>query len=183
MTPEWVVVAASVASGVLGSIVTTYGTQARERRTARTEVRKHFQRVERLARHRDLSQEYYWQVVASLDDLEGAMLVAGMPRYVAAFYRRIQLLAYATHTTTAPEERNEPKAQWIIAARVSHRTGDLLADTIWHPWLSAPTRRLRMRRLQKILERGMPERTRMLAENQERLRAWERDILRGTQET
>lgn len=55
----------------------------------------------------------------------------------------------------------------------------LLTDTIWHPWLSISTRRLRTRRLKTILEKGMPERKRMLAENEERLHARERDILKG----
>lgn len=182
MTPEWVVVTAAVASGILGSIVTVYGTQAKERRAARTEVRRYFQRVEQLARHREPSQQYYAILVASLDDLEGAMLAAGMPRHLAEFYRRIQLLAYATHFTTPPEDLDKPTAHWLIAARVAHRTADLLADTIWHPWLSTPTRRLRMRKLQLILDKGMPERTRMHGENQVRLRTWEREIIRGSRE-
>lgn len=176
-------VASAVASGVLGSVVTVYGTQAKERRAARTEVRRYFQRVEQLSRHKDTSQKYYGQLLSSLDDLEGAMLAAGMPRHLAAFYRKIQLLAYATHTTATPEDRDKPGAHWLIAARVAHRAADLLADTIWHPWLSAPTRRLRLRKLQLIIDKGMPERTRMHGENQVRLRTWEREIIRGSRES
>jgi hypothetical protein len=180
MTPG-LIVATSVASGVLGSIVTTYGTQAKERRTVRTEVRTCFQRVEQLTRHKDVSQQYYALLLASLDDLEGAMLAAGMPYYIAAFYRKVQLLAYATYFTTPPGERDKPTAHWLIAVRVAHRTATILVNAIWHPLLSAPTRRLRVRRLRRILDNGMPERTRMHVENQQSLREWERDILRGSQ--
>lgn len=102
MTLEWVVVVASVASGILGSIITTYGTQARERMAARTEVRKYFQRAEQLARHKEPSQEYHAQLVDCLDNLEGAMMIPGIPHYIATFYREVQLLAYATHSTTSP---------------------------------------------------------------------------------
>lgn len=111
------------------------------------------------------------------------MLAASMPYYVATFYREVHLLAYATHFTTSPEERSEPKAHWLIAVRVAHQTAIILASAIWHPWLTAPTRRLRMRRLRRILENGMPERTGMRAKNQHSLHEWERDILRGNRGT
>ncbi len=102
------------------------------------------------------------------------MLAAGMPYYVATFYREVHLLSYATHFTTSPEECSEPKAHWPIAVRVAHQAAIILASAIGHPWLTAPTRRLRVRRLRRILENGMPERTRMRAKNQHSLHEWER---------
>jgi hypothetical protein len=174
------VVATSVASGVFASIVTTYGNQAKERRAARTEVRTCFQRVEQLTRYKDSSQQYYRQLLAALDDLESAILAAGMAYYVVTLYRRVQLLAYATHFTTSPEERDNPAAHWLIAARVAHKAAIILTRAIWHPWLSAPTRRISVRRLSRILNKGMPERTRAHVENQRTLREWERDILRNS---
>jgi hypothetical protein len=107
------------------------------------------------------------------------MLAAAMPFHLAVFYRRVQLLTYAAYSKAMPEEHDKPTESWLVCARVGHRAAILLASAIWHPWISAPTRRLRVRRLQRILEMGMPERTRLLHEGQHNLRKWERSILRG----
>jgi hypothetical protein len=175
---NWALVTISSAgSGAIGAAVTTYSTQAKERRAARAEVRAFLQRVEQLARRIDTTaQGYHAQLVAVLDDLQGAMLAAGLPYYLAAFYADVRLLAYATHITETPEQRRLPRSHSLVAGRVAYQTAVLLAKVIWHPWLSAPTRRWRIRRLQRTLDSGMPDRARFRQSTRHELRKWERSL-------
>jgi hypothetical protein len=172
------VVAASLGSGVAAAIATTYGSQARERRAARVELAACLRRVEQMARHHDTSQDYHPRLVSALDDLESAMLVAALPYYLAAFYRDVRMLAYATRITEPPDERHQPRSRSLVSARVAHQAAILLAKVIWHPWLTAPIRRWRVRHLQQVLDGGMPERARMRYVLRRGLREWERSLTR-----
>jgi hypothetical protein len=67
------VILTSAGSGAIGAAVTTYGTQAKERRSARGEVRACLRRVEQIARRFDTSHGYHAQLVAAFDDLEAAL--------------------------------------------------------------------------------------------------------------
>ena len=175
----WVLVmAASLASGTLSALVTTYGARTKERREARAKVHACFQKVEQLSRHPDPAQEYYRQLLSALEDLEGASLVAAAPFRLVRFYRRVRLQAYATHFTTPPEERDQPRAHWLVAARVADRTAALMAAALWHPWLSAPAHRWHLRRLRQILHAGLPEHARQRQLASRNLQEWERDLLR-----
>jgi hypothetical protein len=174
---NWVLVLlAALGSGALGSVVTTYGTQARERRAARGEARSCLLRVEQLARRTDTSQDYHGRLLAVLDDLEGAMLIAALPQYLATFYRDVRLLSYATQATEPPEERRKPRSHWVVSSRVAHQTALLLARSIWYPWLSAPTRRWRIHRLRRTLDAGMPDRAALLRSTRGNLRTWEKSL-------
>jgi hypothetical protein len=172
------VVAASLGSGAAAAIVTTYGSQTRERRAARVELAACLRRVEQLARQPATSQEYHVRLVSALDDLETAMLVAALPYYLVAFYRDVRLLAYATRFTESAQERDQTRSHQLIAGRVAHQAANLLVKVIWHPWLTAPIRRRRIRHLQQVLDGGMPERARMRSELRRNLRQWERSLTR-----
>jgi hypothetical protein len=171
------VIVPALVSGVLGSIVTTYGTQARERRAARTEVRTKLQLAEQLARHAD-SAEDREQLVVALDHLEGAALTAALPHYLIRFYREMRLLVYETGGIAAPGGTYDPRSARVISIRLANSTAALVVRAIWHPWLSGLTRRWRMRRLRQILSIGMPDARKILVDQDDR-RAWERGILRG----
>src|SRR6266567_3215375 len=172
----WVLVmAASLASGTLGALVTTYGNRTKERREARAKVHACFQKVEQLARHPDPAQEYYRVLLSAL---EGASLVAAVPFRLVRFYRRVRLQAYATHFTTPPGECDQPRAHWLVAARVADKAAALLAASLWHPWLSAPVRRWHLRRLQRILDAGLPDHAQQRQLTSRTLQEWERDLLR-----
>jgi len=176
---SWVpVVTASLGSGAVAAIVITYGSQTRERRAARVELAACLRRVEQLARQPTAAQEDHLRLVSALDDLESAMLVAALPYYLAAFYRDVRLLAYATRFTEPPQERHQPRSRQLVSGRVAHQAAVLLAKVIWHPWLTAPTRRGRLRRLQRVLDGGMPERARMRSVLRRNLREWERSVVR-----
>lgn len=180
---SWIsVVAASLGSGAVAAIVTIYGSLTRERRAALVEVAVCLRRVEQIARHPDTSSEFHPRLVSALDDLESAMLVAALPYYLAAFYRDVRMLAYATRFTEKAEEHHQPRSHQLISARVAHQTAILLAKVIWHPWLTAPTRRRRVRRLQQVLDGGMPERARMRYALHRGLREWERSLARPVTE-
>jgi hypothetical protein len=176
---SWVlVVTASLGSGAVAALVTTYGSQTRERRAARVELASCLRRVEQMARHPGTSQEYHRRLVSALDDLESAMLVAALPYYLAAFYRDVRMLAYATRFTEPQEDSHLPRSHQLISGRVAHQTAILLAKVIWHPWLTVPIRRRRVRRLQQVLDGGMPERARMRYVLHRSLREWERSLTR-----
>ena len=116
---SWVLVmAASLASGTVGALVTAYGTQTKERRGARAKVHACFQRVEQMSRHPDPSQEYYRQLLSALEDLEAASLLAAVPFRLVEFYRRVRLQAYATHFTIPPGENYQSRAHWLARLRL-----------------------------------------------------------------
>jgi len=174
---NWVlVILAALGSGALGSVVTAYGPQARERRAARGEARACAVRVEQFARHANTSPGYHAQLVAALDALDSAMLMAGLPQYLARFYAEVRLLAYATQFSEPPEERRKPGSHWIVSTRVAHQTAGVLDRAIWRPWLSAPTRRWRIRRLRRTLDAGMPARASMQRSVRSNLRSWEKSL-------
>jgi hypothetical protein len=135
-----------------------------------------------MARHPDTAQDYHARLVSALDDLESAMLVAALPYYLATFYRDVRMLAYATRFTEPPEERRQPRSRQLVAGRVAHQAAILMAKVIWHPWLTALTRLWRVRRLQQVLDGGMPERARTRYQLRRSLRDWEQSLTRPTTE-
>jgi hypothetical protein len=172
------VVIPALASGILGSIVTTYGTQARERRAARTAVRTQLQLTEQLGR-RPYSPEGRDRLAAALEQMEDAALMAALPHYLISFYSRMRLRAYETIPTATPGGTYDPRSRRVVSLRLASSTAVLMVQALWHPWLSRLTRNWRMRRLRHILRNVMPdEADKLLGERSER-RTWERNLLGG----
>jgi uncharacterized membrane protein len=53
-TPDWLLIVTGLGAGVVGSVITTYGTQTRERRQARAQSREAIRQVQNLIVSRPL---------------------------------------------------------------------------------------------------------------------------------
>jgi hypothetical protein len=76
MTDWAVVILAALGSGVLSSIITTYGTQTRERRQARAQAREAIRHVQSLMRHVPTHE----RLTGALDNLETSAMLAPLPK-------------------------------------------------------------------------------------------------------
>lgn len=83
--PAWLLVITGLGSGFLGSVITTYGTQTRERRQARATARDALRHAEGI---HDRSVRYvggkiepsFQQLTDALNEFETAAMLAGLPR-------------------------------------------------------------------------------------------------------
>lgn len=97
---DWVpIVLTALGSGALGSIITTYGTQTRERRQARAQAREAIRQVQKLM----FQVPTHEQLTAALDNLETSAILARLPKRLtglnsAALYIRREILALLSHT-------------------------------------------------------------------------------------
>ena len=173
---NWVlVIAPAVASGALGSIVTTYGSQARERREARAKVRACLLQAEWLALSPEPDPD---KLRAALDEVEVTMLTASVPYYVILFYRAARKWANSAYMDKSGGEEYKPTALWVVSARIAEAATSLALQVIWHPWLTAPTRRWRVRRLRAIVVRIAPEVAEAEFPPSRTFREWERELRR-----
>jgi hypothetical protein len=160
--PNWLLlILTSLASGLVGSIITTYGPGARERRRARADAREAIRKADRLAA--DPPNVSLPSFTAALDDLETAAMIARLSRALTELHRE----ACELYWTLAIEK-------WRLAAKqrppgsllseigykgprelecwqVAHQAADLLAFATWHPYVSIPYRMYRTRHLIRVL--------------------------------
>src|SRR5260370_14086136 len=66
----------------------------------------------------------------------------------------------------------------LVRYELISRTAGLLASAVWHPWLTAPSRRWRARRLRRILFRTDHSARWMQRHHRRLLRDWESDLLK-----
>jgi hypothetical protein len=165
----------TLGGGVIGSLITTYGTQTRDRRAARADVRTRLVHAENLAR---LPEPPHAQLTAAIEAVENAALIAKVPRYIVTLYRDTRTLAYATRLSTPPDQRRQEDSPNVVSGRVAHQATILLATTLWHPWLSALIRWHRARQLRRVLTGGMPTRANFQRDTRHNLRKWEHEMIR-----
>jgi hypothetical protein len=98
------IILTALGSGALGSIITTYGTQTRERRQARAQAREAIRQVQNLT----VPVPTHEQLTTALDNLETSAMLARLPRRLTglnreALYIRRDVMASvseADHPTT-----------------------------------------------------------------------------------
>jgi hypothetical protein len=181
---DWVTIAfTTLGAGAVGAIITTYGTQIKDRRATRAKARDSLRRVERATNRATLITHPV--MVAALDDLDTCAMLAGLPEGLVNFHREATMRYWVKITSAAPAINGNiqlPSAETLTAGRVSHQAAKLLASATWHPWRSMPYRVWRLRRLRKIMQAGMPARAQMDQRTRGNLRNWEREILRTTKD-
>jgi hypothetical protein len=142
----------TLGGGVVGSLITTYGSQARDRRAARCEAMASIQCFE-LARGRKTPPEIFECDNDSLIEVETRCLLAGIPRYLVDLYKMLnQAPSQLRKTSDSDSDIDEEEALGILVTHeaITHAAG-LLASAIWHPWLTAPSRRWRAWRLRRLV--------------------------------
>ena len=174
---DWVLlVLTTLGAGAAGAIITTYGAQASDRRAARAKARECLSEAENLSRGGDISHE---QITAAMDNLEISAMIARLPRKLVDLHRvaRVRLWA-ARRAAGSAENPIVTDSGAIITVRVGTEAGQLLSAAMWHPWLSAPYRWYRTRRLIKLFAAGLPTHSSSLKVSRHDNRQWESDIIR-----
>jgi hypothetical protein len=176
MTDWALVILTALGSGALGAIVTTYGTQTRERRQARTQVREALRQVQNLMRH----VPTYEQLTAALDNLETSAMLARLPQELTGLNRdalhtlREHLASVAEpHPSDGPELADARSDTAFLSDHIAGETIQLFIDATWHPILSAPRRWWRTRQLSRVMD-TYPRPGPRLRDK----RRWERDTIR-----
>jgi hypothetical protein len=147
----------TLGAGAVGSLIASYGSQARERRAARSEAMAFLQRVE-IARGRKPGNEGNDFDDNDLAELETRCVLAGISRYLLDLYRMTNESGrYRGGHKAGPRILIEDPALDEMRELVRHElissAAELLASAVWHPWLTAPFRWWRARRLRRCLFR------------------------------
>ena len=155
MTDWATIILTALGSSVLGSIITTYGTQTRERRQARAQAREAIRQVQDLT----FPVPTHEQLSAALGNLETNAMLAGLPKKLTglnreALYIRRDFLARAAEPgpSSGSVLANPDTDMEFASDHIAAETLQLLVDTTWHPILSAPHRWWRTRQLSRVMD-------------------------------
>src|SRR5262249_479056 len=141
----------TLGAGAAGAIITTYGTQSRDRRNARAEVRARLNHVARLAVNRETPHD---QLRSAFREVEDAAFIAAVPQLVVDVYRDAR-----EGGVGVSEARERHEADGAIDTVVTVCAGlarGLFIRVLWHPWLMLPVQRMRARQIRKLLDSGLP---------------------------
>jgi hypothetical protein len=176
--PSWLTLAlTALISGAAGSVITTYGSQTRERRQARVAARQAINDAENLAYH----QPDQKQINTALDTLDTAALLAGLPRKLIWLNRSARMRHWViAQGTYLPGDTGQRQAALLSTGRVAQFAAQLLTEATWQPWWAAPHQWWRTRRLTRVLNAALPLRDRH--ETRRTTRQWERETIRAGKE-
>lgn len=140
----------TLGGGAVGSLIASYGSQARDRRAARSEAMAFLQRFE-IARSRKPVIDGNDFDDNDLAELETRCLLAGIPRYLVDLYKQVNESGRYQGYRKADPAMSEMED--LVRFELISRAARLLASAVWHPWLTAPSRRWRARQLRRSLFR------------------------------
>jgi hypothetical protein len=171
---DWVpLLLTGLGAGVIGSVITTYGSQARERRDARKEALARLAEADRAAGQTSGDRSAILDAGRAVGT---AALLAAVPMYVVDTY----LLAY--------EAVRDDRLKWAPPRVTSHdpasvgiyvyrEATELLTRALWHPLLTLPVRRYRSRRTRRFLTGVLPQGATIYLRRDRGARRWERAAL------
>jgi hypothetical protein len=133
----------TLGAGVIGSIITTYGSQGRVRRKARSQALSVLQRIEtaRLGRTVGEGLAYDRKEFAAL---EASCMVAGVPS---------QPVSWLTALSEASAGPPSDPGPIIATAYLIGYSSFLVQQSLWHPYLSRIFLYFRIWRLRRIVSR------------------------------
>jgi hypothetical protein len=149
-------------AGAAGSLIATYGGQARERRKAQSEVMACLQRLE-IARANLTASERFNYDEKDMAELSARCVLAGVPQYLVSLYQ----LANDAPRYQKPDDsrggsflkKDLDEARFQLAYALMDDAAALLGRAIWHPWLSMLFRRRRARKVRDLIARVFPHET------------------------
>jgi hypothetical protein len=160
---DWVtIVLTGLGSGVVGSVITTYGSQIRERRQARTQAREGIRNIQQILYGTSTQEE----LIVVLDGFETIAMLAGLPERLTRI-NRDAVLAYRASVSAHASDGE------FLNHHIATETVRLLIDATWHPALKAPYRWWRTRRLYRVMHTGPRPGPRRRDK-----RRWERETIR-----
>jgi hypothetical protein len=134
----------TLGAGIVGSVIATYGGQARARRKARSKVVACLQKLEiaRLTRETTDGLDYDQH---KMGELRALCVLAGVPQYLMNLYQAANEGPKGparTHTANAsPEEVKLSEMTDTLGVSLAGQAALVLVWTVWHPWLSLLFRR------------------------------------------
>ena len=150
---SWLPLAAAVLGAVgfgtvTGSVITTYGGRARERRKARSKVMSSLERFETGRAARPLRDGIEFDRT-TFAELNSRCIIAGVPRNLVALYQEI--CQAHSRLQAADEEHREPLviAHIMGGFYLSDQAARLIQNALLHPFRSRLLRWWRFRRLQR----------------------------------
>jgi hypothetical protein len=173
---DWVpLLLTGLGAGVTGSVITTYGSQARERRDARKEA------LARLADADHAIGEASNDRRSALDAgraVGTAALLAAVPMHVVDTYLLAYDVARDDRLKWAPP-RISPHDPASVGIHVYREATELLTKVLWHPMLTLPVRRYRSRRIRRFITGILPPGTTIYLRRTRSARKWERAALQA----
>ncbi len=172
----------TLGAGAAGSLLASYGSQARGRRAARSEAMAFLQRIE-IARGRRPINEGNDFDDNDLAELESRCLLAGISRRLVDLYKLTNESGRYRGGPNPPgsglvvvEDPAVEELRELVRHELIVRAAGLLASTVWHPWLTAPIRWWHARRLRRVLFRTDPSTAWLQRRGRRSLYAWEADL-------
>lgn len=173
--PDWLLIITGLGGGAIGSVITTYGTQAKERRAARSELLALLARADRLAGQPDSQRAERHDAARAVVN---AALLAGIPVHIADTY----LVAYdavrAPSLSWAPTQ-NTPRDPSSVGLHAYRQAVALMQLTIWHPVLSRLTRRHHSQHILRFLRAVLPPDAEIWVGRRTGIRKWERAAIQA----
>lgn len=174
---DWApIIFTALASGTFGSVITTYGTQTRERRQARAQARDAIRQVQNFT----LPVPTEEQLNAALDSFETSAMLARLPKKLTSLNREALYMRRNSMASVAepglpdtPESVIYDSDIAFASQHIATETIQLLVDATWHPILGAPYRWWRTRQLSRVMDTH----PRPGPRSREKHR-WERDTIR-----
>lgn len=173
--PDWLLIITGLGGGVIGSLITTYGTQAKERRVARVELLAVLARADKIvgqesSTNRDLGD--------AAREVVTAALLAGIPIYIADTY----LLAYqavrSKDLAWGPGQ-TVPQDPATVGLHTYREAVRLMQLAIWRPLLSRLIRKRRSQRIRRFLTAVLPPDAVIQVGRDAGTRKWERAAIRA----
>lgn len=175
---DWVLVlVASLGGGAVGSVITTYGSQARERRDARKEALARLADADRVAGQASSDRAAILDAGRAVGP---AAHLAGVPMYVVDTY----LLAYDAARNDELKwspPRIAPHDPPSVGVHLYREATELLTKTLWHPLLTIPVRRYRSKRIRRFLAAVLPPGTVIFLRRGRGARKWEHAAIQAAQ--
>ncbi len=174
--PSWVtLILTTLGAGAIGSIITTFGSQARDRRDARKEVLIRVAEADRISGQAPSDRA---AIRSAARAVASTAMLAGVPVHVVDTY----LLAYDAvrdpQLTWAPQ-RLSPQDPACVGIHIYREAVELLTNVLWHPLLTLPVRRHRSRHIQRFLTSLLPPGTPILLRRPRGARKWEREAIQA----
>ncbi len=173
---DWVpLLLTGLGAGVLGSVITTYGSQARERRDARKEALARLADADRAAGQASSDRT---DILDAGRAVGTAALLAAVPMYVVDTYLLAYEAARDDQLKWAPP-RVTPHDPATVGIHLYREGAELLTQVLWHPLLTLPVRRYRSRRIRRFLVAVLPPGTTIFLRRTRGARKWERAALQA----
>lgn len=173
---DWVpLLLTGLGAGVIGSVITTYGSQARERRGARKEALARLAEADRAAGQTSSDRAAILDAGRAVGT---AALLAGVPLHVVDTYLVAYEAARDDRLKWAPP-RVTPYDPASVGIHLYREATELLTKVLWHPLLTVPVRRYRSRRIRRFLAAVLPPGTTIFLRRTRGARKWERAALQA----